>query len=1606
MKKFLIVLTFFIYVVSYAKLPPAELIDIGIYATTCSDFEVRLSPETDIMSSSLTNVQFAVKYPASVTISNLGYLVPMALQYTTTVGTDKYSVFVGVDIPINNWVSGTEYTVLTFSIDHAASATIDLVIGNDTWTSANNAMYYAELLGLDRTGIISAGATVNLLVHNTDLNRYYCKIQQGIDDAGTGGETIEVAVGIFPENVNINKANLTLTNASSPVIIDGGGSGTVVLISANSVTFEGFTVQNSGTTGNDMGLQLYAVTGCHVVGNTIINNDNGIGIIYASGNYVTSNFINNNTYYGIALAAGIGNTLNLNNISANGLDAIALDNGGASGGLITDGSTGNFIKGNIISSNRDGIFLGENCDNNQVTDVNQITSVTSIGINLWRSGGQTITDNVVNTAAAGIRLLGSSNNTITGNTVTANDIGFKIDASWQVGVWYPSTNNTISSNAISGNTTFGMLADSIHGTVVIAENNWWGHATGPYNVPNNTCGQGNKVSAFVDFMPWWTDNAMTISSGDLPVHNTSQDTYYCKIQDAIDDAGTGGETIEVEAGTFPENININKANLTLTNASSPVIIDGGGSGTVVLISANSVTFEGFTVQNSGTTGNDMGVQLYAVTGCHVVGNTIINNDNGIGIIYASGNYATSNFINNNTYYGIALAAATGNTLNLNNIYANGTDGISLDNGDIVGGNINDGSTGNFIKGNIISSNRDGIFLGENCDNNQVTDINQISASNIGISFWRSGGHTVTDNTITSSGSAIRFLGSSDNIISGNTLTGNDIGLEVDASWQVGVWYASLNNTIFDNNISGNTSYGVDATENQNSVVDAGTNWWGDATGPYRSPDNTCGLGNAVSDYVSICNWYTNVAMNSADLNGCVVLFYDVIGGGSYCDGGIGVSVGLSGSEAAVNYTLYNGVTLVSTLSGTGSSLDFGLQTDAGTYTVKATNTITGCTDILMNSSTTVTVNLLPDAPSAGNVTTTYDGLLHTGTATAPLGSSVVWYDAATDGNVTVAPSGTDVGTYTAWAESVDDLTGCISLARTQVTVTITTAPLTITANVDTKVYDGLAYSGGNGVVYDGFVNGETPAVLGGTLTYGGTSQGAINTGNYAITPGGLTSTNYFITFVDGELTITPVTLGLKVMLQGPYNSGTGLMKTDLYDAGQLPSGQPFGVAPWSYAGSETDAASSTTVDWVLVELRSNVNTMVGRSAGLVNNDGTISISVNDATFPGVHAGEDYYVVIWSRNHMPVMSAAALTMPVASYDFTVLANLYGTNPAINLGGVVYGMVAGDVTANGNLKYSGPGNDRGPIIARIVAETGVNDINGFTAPGYWQEDVTMNSIVLYIGSGNDRGIIQANLATLTGAPYLNNTYTSVVPGAYTGSKDGSNDGPVDIQFAESVSNLNVELVTNEDIMNGLSDNIQFTLAWKTSDTEIQYLLNSFTSVFNLLPQGDVVDEDGISYLTFVSITPVYLPQVWNTGDPISVITFAKTNGQVIANRLWIADNDFTSVNNGEFYVSNWGSDVTGLITGPAVGIENPETGYLKMYPNPVNAGKLFLEVNAENDERLVTEIWNMTGQLVYKSENQVQTGKSILTFDVSEYNTGVYLINVNGEKVHYMDRFIVK
>ena len=119
------------------------------------------------------------------------------------------------------------------------------------------------------------------------------------------------------------------------------------------------------------------------------------------------------------------------------------------------------------------------------------------------------------------------------------------------------------------------------------------------------------------------------------------------------------------------------------------------------------------------------------------------------------------------------------------------------------------------------------------------------------------------------------------------------------------------------------------------------------------------------------------------------------------------------------------------------------------------------------------------------------------------------------------------------------------ITATPGTLTVAKAALTVSANDAGKTYDGLAYSGGNGVTYSGFVNGETAAVLGGTLAYGGTAQGAVNAGSYTLTASGLTSNNYDITATPGTLTINKAALTVSANSQsvGPRGKAGPLTYT-------------------------------------------------------------------------------------------------------------------------------------------------------------------------------------------------------------------------------------------------------------------------------------------------------------------------------------------------------------------------------------------------------------------------------------------------------------------------------
>lgn len=133
-----------------------------------------------------------------------------------------------------------------------------------------------------------------------------------------------------------------------------------------------------------------------------------------------------------------------------------------------------------------------------------------------------------------------------------------------------------------------------------------------------------------------------------------------------------------------------------------------------------------------------------------------------------------------------------------------------------------------------------------------------------------------------------------------------------------------------------------------------------------------------------------------------------------------------------------------------------------------------------------------------------------------------------NGKITAGAVGNFILTVTATADGYN---------QKEVTVefTVGKAALTVTADDKTIAYGDAAPA--FTVTYDGFVNGDDEGDLGGTLAFACDYEKGDDVGTYPITPSGLTSDNYNITFVPGTLTVG------KANYPGTVTPPTGLTAT-------------------------------------------------------------------------------------------------------------------------------------------------------------------------------------------------------------------------------------------------------------------------------------------------------------------------------------------------------------------------------------------------------------------------------------------------------------------------------
>ena len=122
--------------------------------------------------------------------------------------------------------------------------------------------------------------------------------------------------------------------------------------------------------------------------------------------------------------------------------------------------------------------------------------------------------------------------------------------------------------------------------------------------------------------------------------------------------------------------------------------------------------------------------------------------------------------------------------------------------------------------------------------------------------------------------------------------------------------------------------------------------------------------------------------------------FAVTGGGSFCSGGNGLLIGLSGSELNTNYQLKLGTANIGApVVGTGSAISFGAQSGVGTYTVVATKTNGGNCSIIMPTNAVITsfncgASITDPCTCKDNATTLINGQFgETITVNAPAGQT-------------------------------------------------------------------------------------------------------------------------------------------------------------------------------------------------------------------------------------------------------------------------------------------------------------------------------------------------------------------------------------------------------------------------------------------------------------------------------------------------------------------------------------------------------------------------------------------------------------------------------------------
>jgi parallel beta-helix repeat protein len=305
--------------------------------------------------------------------------------------------------------------------------------------------------------IISINFSYNIFCHASPAKvfligfraSFFTSIQEAINCANPG-DAIYVSEGVYFEHIVVNKSVSIFGSDPSKVIIDGGGEGVIVEVTASGFVMSGFTIKN--------GLSGLRVVNCRYVNfsfNTVEDVVHGVYFLNAEFNVVFKNNFTRNSM-SIVLQNSNSNIISENNFYHNNGQSVSLYN-----------SSYNVIFNNKITRNPAFAIYLEKSFNNTLT-MNDVSYVCQ-GITLHFSHNNSISKNIIkNTGPNAITVELSNDNRLYENFLVESEIAFQLLNSnfnliWKnnitrskLGIWISrSSGNILRDNCISENRPFG-----------------------------------------------------------------------------------------------------------------------------------------------------------------------------------------------------------------------------------------------------------------------------------------------------------------------------------------------------------------------------------------------------------------------------------------------------------------------------------------------------------------------------------------------------------------------------------------------------------------------------------------------------------------------------------------------------------------------------------------------------------------------------------------------------------------------------------------------------------------------------------------------------------------------------------------------------------------------------------------------------------------------------------------------------------------------------------------------------------------------------------------------------------------------------------------------